>query len=218
MHKRIILTALLAGVTLTGCLGGSGSTANRSLESVHQPIVRTASYVLDADASAGMLTPTEQRRVSEWLDAMEVGYGDRVSIDESAAMNGRAARDAVAMLLARKGLLLDDTAPITSGSIAPGSIRVIISRATAHVPGCPDWGTRSFTNTNNHTTSNYGCATNANLAAMVADANDLIAGQGNAVSDPLTASRAVGTFRSTPPTGTQGLSRTGSGGSSGGGR
>ena len=223
MRSRMILTTLAASVALTGCMGGgSAGGMNRSLDSVHQPVVRVNNYVLDADATSGMLTPGEMRRVSDWIDAMEAGYGDRISVDESAAFNSRPARDAVAMLIARKGLLLTDHSPVTPGAIAPGAIRVVITRATAHVDGCPNWDTRSSTNFNNTTTSNYGCATNANLAAMVADATDLVAGQGTAVSDPLTATRAIGAYRNapaTPPSAAGGSGGSGgTGGSSGGGR
>ena len=209
MRIQTLVSALALGMALSGCMGtGAGNTAavNRGLDSVHQPVVSVASYVLDADASSGILPPGEMRRLNDWLDAMEAGYGDRISVDESAAGNSRAARDAVAMLVARKGLLLAEHAPITTGAIQPGFVRIVITRATARVPGCPDWATRMNANNNNSTTSNYGCASNANLAAMVADANDLVRGQNGMSSDPLTASKAIEAYRTTPPTGTGGLS------------
>ena len=228
MRIKILASALLMSVSLSGCLGtAAGNTAavNRSLDSVHQPVVRVSSYVIDADATSGMLPPSEMRRLNDWLNAMEAGYGDRIAVDESAASNGRAARDAVAMLVARKGLLLAEHAPVTSGAIQPGFIRVVITRATASVPSCPNWTTRATANNNNSTTSNYGCATNSNIAAMVADASDLVRGQNSGENDPLTASKAIDTYRNTPPTGAGGLSGVsasggggGSGGSSGGGQ
>ena len=72
-----------------------------------------------------------------------------------------------------------------------------------------------FTNAN--TTSNYGCASNANLAAMVADPTDLVAGQRGTGNDPLTASKAIEAYRTAPPTGAGGLSNTNTGGGGGGG-
>jgi pilus assembly protein CpaD len=183
-------------------------------------VVRLASYVIDANATSGMLPPAEMRRVNDWLDAMEAGYGDRIAVDESAASNGRAARDAVAMLVARKGLLLAEHAPVTSGNIQPGFIRIVITRSTASVPSCPNWATRMTANNYNSTTSNYGCATNANIAAMVADASDLVRGQNSGENDPLTASKAIESYRTNPPTGAGGLSNISpsGGGSSGGGQ
>lgn len=219
MRIAIVSTVLASGLALTGCMGGGN--ANRSLDSVHQPVVSTSNFVFDASASAGTLSPAETRRVSDWLDALQVTYGDQVSIDDSAAIgNTRAVRDTVAMLLARKGMLLAPNAPVTGGAIPGGSIRVIVTRASARVPGCPDWATSTTTDFSNSTTSNYGCATNANLAAMVADANDLVHGQSARTNDPATASRAINNYRTAPATGAGGLSSSsggGGGGQSGGG-
>lgn len=223
MINRIALAATLASALAVGGCMNSGQV-NRSLDSVHQPVVSVANYAFDANASGGILSPTEARRVSDWLDAMDVRYGDEIAIDTSSAANTRGARDTVAMLLARQGLLLADHAPMTTGAIAPGHIRIVVSRATARVPGCPDWGTRSATEHRSITTSNYGCATNANLAAMVANPRDLVAGQSDTGNDPLTASRAIEAYRTAPPTGAGGLSSDSSasgesgGGSSGGGQ
>jgi pilus assembly protein CpaD len=50
--------------------------------------------------------------------------------------------------------------------------------------------------------SNYGCAVNSNLAAMVANPEDLLHGrEGAAVLDSRTATRAVEMYRTKPPTG-----------------
>ncbi|MEK6542385.1 MAG: CpaD family pilus assembly lipoprotein [Pseudomonadota bacterium] len=221
MRLAISATALVIGATLSGCMGvGTPGAMNRSLESVHQPIVRVANYALDVAAPNGVLGPVEMRRVSDWLDAMEIGYGDTISVDDSGAYNARAARDGVAMMVTRKGLLLSDHAPLTSGAIAPGSIRVVITRSSAHVSGCPDWSQRMNANWGNNTSANYGCASNSNLAAMVADPTDLVSGQPGTTNDPNAATRAINTYRAATPTGAAGLPSSGTqgGGSSGGGR
>jgi len=54
--------------------------------------------------------------------------------------------------------------------------------------------------------SNFGCAVNSNLAAMVANPEDLVHGrEGTGVGDTLTTSKAIGTYRKAEPTGTKGL-------------
>jgi len=54
--------------------------------------------------------------------------------------------------------------------------------------------------------SNYGCSMNANLAAMVANPEDLIHGrEGTGIGDTATGAKAVQFYRTTPPTGTKGL-------------
>jgi pilus assembly protein CpaD len=221
MRIRILAPAAAMGLALAGCMGGgSNPEHNRSLDSVHQPVVSINNYVYDAEATSGSFSPTELRRISDWLDALAVRYGDRVAIDDAGAAVPRAARDAIAMMIARRGMMLSDYAPITSGEIAPGRIRLVLTRSTARVDGCPNWDTRSAVGTANTTTSNYGCASNANLAAMVADATDLVRGASRPTNDPLTASKAIDAYRTAPPTGAGGLSGDGvqgGGGQSGGG-
>ena len=219
------LAPALAALTLAGCAGGSPFPAahNRSLDSVHQPIVRVDSLVFDADASSGQLEPAEAHRVSDWFDAMELHYGDRVSIDEAGSNPPLAARQMVAELVNQRGMLLQEHAPVTGGAIAPGRMRIVITRSAARVDGCPNWATNNVRSSNT-TNSNYGCASNSNLAAMVADATDLVHGQVRTGNDPLTASKAISTFRDRPPTGAGDLRNNstqgggGGGGSSGGGQ
>ncbi len=220
MRKIAILSATIAAVALSGCLGGGGSgpsRINRSLESVHQPVVTQQNFTFDANAASGELSATELRRVSDWLGAMDVRYGDRISIDESAVYGARAARESVSELLRRDGLMLAENAPLTPGAIQPGHIRVVLTRADARVDGCPNWRTRSATDFHSTTTSNYGCATNANLATMVADPMDLVRGQNSRSNDPLTASRAIEGYRQRASQNGGQLPGSGGGGNGGGG-
>ncbi len=211
MRFPILLGAVAISATLTGCSTSDGGMS-RSLESVHQPVIRNANYVFDVDTTSGMLTPSDAQRVSDWLQAMNVRYGDRIAIDESNGAAPRVAIDNIAALLSSRGMLLSDAAPITQGTIAPGNMRIVLSRASARVPGCPDWSDTSTANYNNRSSSNYGCATNANMASMVADANDLIRGNSAGASDPLTASGAIKKFRSSTTSGGGGAASSSGGG------
>ena len=73
------------------------------------------------------------------------------------------------------------------------------------MPGCPEWDEQTeFPNPN--TSANYGCATNSNLAAMVANPEDLIRGQDGTIDgSALTAGRAIRTYRERQPSGRDGL-------------
>ena len=52
----------------------------------------------------------------------------------------------------------------------------------------------------------YGCAVNGNLAAMIANPQDLVYGRdGSGLSDALTSTKAVDSYRNAVPTGTKGL-------------
>ncbi len=187
--KASILIALAFSASACG-------TKNRGFESVHQPVVSRTNYAIDLGAGYDGLSVSDSARLQAWFDSLNVGYGDRVSVDMPVGANSAAARDAVASLAARYGLLLEATAPVTEGEVTPGALRVIVSRAKATVPGCPDWSREAEVNFNNHNASNYGCAVNTNLAAMVADPEDLVLGQsGGAVTDTFTGGKAIKAYR-----------------------
>lgn len=199
MKKIATWTVLALSASLAGCTGTAYS--NRSLDSVHQPVVRNAIHQFDVAASSGELAPSEQSRLQGWFDAMAVRYGDRISIEDPSVYGATSAQATVRSMVARRGLLVSDVVPVTTGAVPQGHLRVIITRASAFVPGCPDWSSKSSINTANATSANYGCATNSNLAAMVADPNDLIKGARSDGNDPSMATRAIKTFREKPPTG-----------------
>ena len=195
---RAIALTLALGAGLAGC------ATNRSLESIHQPIVSRNNYTLDVSTYGGALPLPEQRRLAGWFDALDLRYGDRVSVDDPSGSEGT--REAVAALAARHGLLVNSDAPVTAGPIAPGTARVVVSRSTATVPGCPDWSAKSDVNLNNATYSNYGCATNSNLAAMVADPEHLLHGAtGTGETVVMSSSKAISSYREQKPTGEKGL-------------
>lgn len=206
----ILLAASAAATTLAGCASGpSGPVTarhNPSLYSVHQPVVEHSHFVLELDASGDTLSDAERARLAGWLETIELRYGDRLYVEEPRDYPSIGARAGVASLVGEYGMQLQPgAAPVVAGTPAPGQIRVIASRATASVPGCPDWGEDQVLPTV-RTSSNYGCATNSNLAAMIADPNDLVLGQqGNINGSPQTANRAVRLYRERAPTGAQPL-------------
>ena len=198
--KRSLTVLALVGCTMLAACG----TQNRSLESVHQPVVSRTDFVFDIAAPGERFADGDTNRLSAWFDSLNLRYGDRVSVDTQGYSLG--ARDAVGAVAARYGLLVDETAPVTQGIIAPGTVRVIVSRMAATVPSCPDWSRASTPNFDGHTMSNYGCAVNSNIAAMVADPRDLISGRAAPTAvDAALSSKAIGTYRKMPNSGAAGL-------------
>jgi len=202
---RLAPTAAILALGLT--LGACGPV-NRGLESVNQPIVSRTDYVFDVPA-AGLSSQSspEASRLDDWFRSIEVGYGDRISIDESAAYGGESRR-VVAAIAARRGLLLSEGAPVTAGPIEPGLVRVIVSRSSASVPRCPNWDRPATPELESSTMSNYGCAVNSNLAAMIANPEDLVRGQAGAQSDARTTTKAIKSYRDAKPTGEASLEKT----------
>ncbi|QNE31730.1 pilus assembly protein CpaD [Sphingomonas sp. NBWT7] len=198
MLKRSILIAV-APLALAAC----GGTQNLGLESVHQPVVSRADYAFDLGAGPGGLAPGESQRLSGWMTSLRLGYGDRIAIDDPA--RDPATRADVAAQAAQFGLLVSDDAPVTAAPITPGTVRVVVSRARASVPGCPDYSRMYQPDYNQHTSSNHGCATNSNLASMVASPTDLVRGEpGSGVADAAVSTKAIQSFRNAVPTGAGG--------------
>jgi pilus assembly protein CpaD len=205
VSKKALASALSASLVLVlgGCGGMPGNTA---LESVHQPVVSRTNYTLDVNAGPGGISIPEQRRLAGWFEALDLRYGDRITIDDP--MRSGASRAAVAGIAGRYGLLVGDEAPVTAGAVAPGTVRIVVTRSSANVAGCPDWSAKSETNLKNATSSNYGCATNANMASMVADPEHLLQGAaGKGQTTVMSSTKAIDSYREAPPTGTKGLTK-----------
>ncbi|MEH6828138.1 CpaD family pilus assembly protein [Parasphingorhabdus sp.] len=191
---RIVSMALITalGLSVTAC---GSTTANRSVYSERQPVVSKSNFVLDLSAGNGGLSTAEQNRLSGWFDALELGYGDRVSIDDPAYSTSAVAKAAVETIVAEYGLLVSETAPVTEGNVPAGLMRIVVTRTSASVPGCPDFSHRSHTDFQARTSANYGCGTNGTLAAMIANPEDLVRGQAADGEDQAQASKAIRAYR-----------------------
>jgi len=193
--------AISLGLALTAC----GDTPNnRTLYSVKQPVVEHHNYTLDIAAGTGGVPVPEQQRLADWFDTLNLRYGDRVAID--GMIGSDAVRSDVAAIASRHGLLLAEGAPITEGYIDPGKVRIVVTRARAHVPGCPDWTDQLASNLDNSTSDGFGCAVNSNLAAMVANPEHLLHGaEGTGETVVMSSTKAIETYRAQEPTGKAGL-------------
>lgn len=212
MTNRIAVRSALAlslGLALSGCIGGIPS--NVSLESINQPVVERTNYTLDVMTGPGGLSVPEQRRLAGWFEAMDLRYGDRITIDDP--LRSGSTRAAVEGVASRFSLLVGDQPPVTPGAVNPGTARIIVTRSTASVPNCPNWSANSDANPRNATSPGYGCSVNGNLAAMVADPEHLLKGansKGTTVT--MTSTKAIESFQKAPPTGEQGLKQQSSSG------
>ena len=198
-----LAAALTLGLALAGC---GGMPTNRTLYSVKQPVV----MVLDVNTTTAGLPISEQQRLNGWFETMDLRYGDRIAIENPG--QNPAVTTAIRDLAARYGLIISDTAPVTPGYLQPGQARVVITRSTATVPGCPDWSAKSDMNYNNATSPGFGCAINSDPQALLEGKK----GSGETVI--ATSNKAISTYRDAKPTGAAGLGdATGGGGAGGGG-
>ncbi len=195
---RIIALAAVA-LPLAGCVTDTGP---RGVESVKQPVVSYSDYALDLQAGPGGLPGDEAQRLAAWLGSIGLGYGDQVSLAGDAAVYAPALRDDIATIVARHGLLIGEEAYGGAGVPPAGSVRLVVRRATAHVPGCPDWSDTQETNPSLAGGANFGCGVNGMLAAMVADPEDLLRGRSSdSALRTATSNKAIATWRDKPATG-----------------
>ena len=68
-------------------------------------------------------------RVDAWFRALDMRYGDTVYVDGGAM----AAREQVAMVAGRYGILVNQGSPATAGVLGPDAVRVVVSRTAARV-------------------------------------------------------------------------------------
>jgi pilus assembly protein CpaD len=201
-NDRLTRTARAAlALSLVATLGAcAAEPANRTLYSIHQPVVEHSQYALDVTTGPGGLSAGEAEHLAGWFEAMHLHYGDRISVD-----------DPLGNPASRYGLLVGNEAPVTAGYVNGGTARIIVTRATASVPHCPDWSDNSDADFRNGNHVNYGCAINSNLAAMIANPDDLLHGAtGSTQSNVTTSDRAIQVYSAKTPTGAGDLKATSS--------
>ena len=201
MSRTVMLLCLASAVS--ACQTDGVDQPARGVSSINVPVVARTDYAFDLAAPDGSLSAAESARLDAWFRSLELGYGDSIYVDGPYAYG---ARDDVARVAGRYGLLVAAGAPVTPGAVPSGMVRVVVARTRASVPNCPNWEPASQPSHGNAQMPNFGCGVNSNLAAMVANPQDLVHGrEGSGVGDNRTAVKAVDSYRKAVPTGTTGL-------------
>ena len=193
---------MLLASAVAGCSHTPQDLPDRGYSAVNVPVVSRTNYVFDAAAPDGSLSQSEAARLDGWFSSLDLRYGDAVYVEGGY----EAARARVAQVAGNYGMLVSAGSPVTEGAVAPGRPggRHARRRLGPELPRLEQPAGQP--NYNNRTNPNFGCSVNSNLAAMVANPEDLVNGrEGSGVGDAMTASKAVGAYRAAPPTGTQGL-------------
>lgn len=205
--RHISVGMIGLAILLSGTSGADARKAqapgNRSVDSVHQPIVTRTDFVLDLATGPAGLAPGEKEHLTGWFEGLGISYGDTITVDPSTVWKGAAAQDGVSAVASRYGMLIShDAPPATVGRPAPGALRVVVSRSMAHVDGCPDWSRGNGPEYGGASESNYGCATAVNLAAMAAKPEDLVEGQASDRGfDAALSVKAIKTYKDNASTG-----------------
>ncbi|MBZ6377918.1 hypothetical protein B5C34_02455 [Pacificimonas flava] len=169
----------LVGVMIAACAPQQQTPEfNQTNFPLNTPVVEQHVMTYDLVAPAGTgLTAAQRDELREWLNSVGARYGDRISVDQEAVLAAPERRAQVETIVNERGLVLQRIAPVTSPAIPAGATRVVLVRAEASVPDCPNHSGVDDTNYDNATSSNFGCATSTALTQMIADPNDLLSGK-----------------------------------------
>ena len=193
--------AIVAGVLLiAGCAEENPELTAPAPLSVQPPPkrieVQLASFDHDIYFAPGAksLTSAQAAGLTNFLSTSGIGEGDIVTVEGSAKSALVAARRAA--VIGELKLLRIDAVSATDRKLATNSVRVHADHAVATAPACPDWHKPEADEPNNVTSSNYGCATESNLAAMIVNPADLVKPKANDTADGFVLAKGVELYRS----------------------
>jgi pilus assembly protein CpaD len=185
-------------LTLAGCDTTSPDPAE--ISDARPPKQNRVEFVtLDHDINFARGTRTvaagEVAGLSNFLRDNAVGSGDTVTVDSAKEASSLAAARQAAVFAELKALHIH-AAPAPATTQVANAVRIHVAHAVVTAPQCPDWSKPEADDSDNSPSSNFGCATEANLAAMVANPADLAKGRSSATADGAVLARGVELYRS----------------------
>ena len=171
-----IVVAALFGIGLGGCLPINEWHPSETDRRGSVDVVKMDHQVLFA-ADAATLSAEERGRLDRFVDTVDLGYGDIVTVAMmgDAAMTRRRAQLVRAHLAARK--ISSQLVARQPGDGAEGAVAVSVSRHVVTPPQCPDWTKNATQDIFTEQSSNFGCASAHALSVMVANPGDLVRGR-----------------------------------------
>jgi pilus assembly protein CpaD len=193
--KPLFAAALLAA-TLAGCAPYTKATWTPAEAPVENEVRWTESkHVVRFTQGESELSAGERSRLEAFLSLARPDYTDRVFVlGEDGGLDSRRVASVREHLVERRLA----NRQIMSGAAAddgPNALTVVIGRYIVIPPSCPNWSKPSTGDSNNRTSSNFGCATATNLGAMVADPGDLVTGKSLGPGDATVSAGAVQRYR-----------------------
>lgn len=116
----------------------------------------------------------QQTDLDAFLASSEAHPGDPAYVQSDGSTLAAARAENLAQQLADRGFA---TQVIRDTTTPAQTVRVVLERYVVTAPTCPNWSGVPWSNFDNHSSSNFGCATTDDLAAMVADPRDLAVGR-----------------------------------------
>lgn len=202
-HKHVAAAVLAAALGAAGCaVSPNGPQEALTVQQAHPISVdsQTITLTLAVDDGRNGLSPLDAARVRGMADAyMRNGHGP-LSISAPSGVSGREA-DALAGRV--RAALYDAGVPEAAISVAAypqgapvrSDLIVSFTRYTATPSACGIWTGIAEADSRNIRTPNFGCATQNNLAAMIADPRHLVEPADMTSPDSASRIRAVRAYR-----------------------
>ncbi len=203
LYRNTAAAVLAAAFCATGCaVSPNGPQEALTVQQTHPISVdsQTVTLTLAIDDAQNGLSPLDAARVRGIADAyMRNGHGP-LSISAPSGVSGRTA-DAVAgrvrTALYEAGVpeAAINVATYPQGAPVRSDLIISFTRYTATASACGIWVGLANADSRNIRSPNFGCATQNNLAAMVADPRDLVEPAGMTPPDSASRIRAVRAYR-----------------------
>jgi pilus assembly protein CpaD len=208
---------LLGMLSLAGCHTGfdSAEMSDPPPPKHNQVELVTLDHDVNFARGAKSVAAGEVAGLSNFLRDNAVGDGDTVIVDSPKGASSLAAVQQAAVFTELKALHVR-AAPTLATTQVANSVRIHVTHAVVTAPQCPDWSKPEADNSDNGPSSNFGCATEVNLAAMVANAADLAKGRSSTTADGAVLAHGVELYRSGNLSKTLSSSGSSTGGPSGG--
>ncbi len=189
-----IVVAALFGIGLGGCLPINEWHPSETDRRGSVDVVKMDHRVLFA-ADAATLSAEERSRLDRFVNTVDLGYGDIVTVAMmgDASMTRRRAQLVRAHLAARK--ISSKLVARQPGDGAEGAVAVSVSRHVVTPPQCPDWTKNATQDIFSEQSSNFGCATAHALSLMVANPGDLVRGRRPGAGDGEALSLGIRRYR-----------------------
>lgn len=200
-----ILAAAMAGAVLTACVSAPPEYIYTTPADHHQPQVtrETARLDLLPDYRGGGLNRGDAGAVAAFVrDYQQIGHGALV-LSAPAGADTYALREDIRAVAAAAGVPLGEIPVIATAAEEPGApFNLTFTLYEAHAPECgrnwPDLRTLP----RSQSYPNFGCALNANMAAMIADPADLVWPRETDPADAARRSTVLDAYRAGQPTAT----------------
>ena len=162
---------------------------------------QVVTLTIDANSASDTLSNIDKARLRSFADAyLTNGHGPLTITAPSGSGANNVATEAAADIrgaLHEAGVSWNalNGATYRTGGASGDQLIVSYTRYVATPSACGDWSDTKFRDYRNLTSPNFGCATQNNFAALVADPRDLIEPSASSPRDAIASERALTAYR-----------------------